>query len=97
MSQAELILYIIKLVLGGVFAFCAILLLSRTREISWVSIVAGVVLSYAGVVYDMLLDLGIILPIGFRVAGIPFVNLFFAVVPTSFFIYGFILTFFKHR
>ena len=43
MEQTQLILYIIKLVLGGLTAFFALLVWSKTREGAWISLVSGVV------------------------------------------------------
>ena len=50
MPHSELILYIVKLILGGMAAFSAILLWNRTGESSWMCIIAGMVISYAGTV-----------------------------------------------
>ena len=59
MEQTELILYIIKLILGGLCAFFALLVWSKNREGAWISLVFGVVISYAGTVYNMLIDFGV--------------------------------------
>ncbi len=97
MVQSDLILFIIKLVLGGITAFLAILLWSKTRDASWMSLVAGAVTSYAGIVYDMMVHLGIIVPGGVSVAGIPLPTLLFCVIPSCFFILAFILMLLRTR
>lgn len=97
MIQSTLILYIIKLALGGIAAFLAILLWSKTRDAAWMSLVAGVVTSYAGIVYNMLVDLGIVLNGGPLVFGIPLATLLFTCVPTLFYILAFILMLIRNR
>lgn len=91
MNNSELILLIIKLVLGGMAAFLAIFLWSKTRDAAWMTLVGGVVFSYAGIVFEMMLVLGIVESGGFSVFGIPVANLFFAVVPSLFYIVAFLL------
>ncbi|MBQ1833822.1 MAG: hypothetical protein II563_09225 [Treponema sp.] len=91
MTQPQLILYIIKLVLGGLAAFFSIILWSRTRDPAWMSLVAGTVIGYAGIVYNMLLDFGVAATTTITVFGIPLTSLFFASVPSLLFIIAFIL------
>ena len=91
MQQSQIILYIIKLILGGVAAFCAILLWSKTRDIAWMSLVAGTITAYAGLVFDMLDSFGIVTTKGFAIAGIPIATLLFAIIPSLFYITAFIL------
>ncbi len=97
MIQSEIILYIIKLVLGGIAAFLAIMLWSKTRDAAWISLVAGAVTSYAGIVFEMLVKLGIIVPGGIAVAGIPLATLLFTIIPSLFFILAFILMLIRSR
>lgn len=97
MIQSTLILYIIKLALGGIAAFLAILLWSKTRDAAWMSLVAGVVTSYAGIVYNMLVDLGIVLSGGPLVFGIPLATLLFTCIPTLFYILAFILMLIRNK
>ncbi|MBC6721238.1 hypothetical protein [Treponema sp. Marseille-Q4130] len=97
MAQGDIILSIIKLALGGISAFCAIMLWSKTRDAAWMSLAAGVVTSYASFVYDMMTELGVILPNALTVAGIPLPTFLFAVVPSCFFIVAFILMIRRNR
>lgn len=97
MMESTLMLYIIKLALGGIAAFLAILLWSKTRDAAWMALVAGVVTQYAGVVYAMLVDLGIVLYGGPLVLGVPLLTMLFSCVPTLFYIIGFILMVFRNR
>ncbi len=97
MSQSEIILYIIKLVMGGFTAFLAIMLWSKTRDPAWMSLVAGVVTSYAGIVYEMLNGFGLVVAQGFTIAGIPLATLLFSVIPSLFYITAFIMMLIRNR
>lgn len=97
MAESTLMLYILRLALGGIVAFLAILLWSKTRDAAWMSLVAGVVTQYAGIVYSMLVDLGIVLRGGPVVLGIPLLTLLFTCVPTLFYIIAFILMLIRTR
>lgn len=93
MTDSEIVLCIVKLVFGGIAAFLAIMLWSRTREPSWVCVVAGAVTGYAGIVYELLVKLGIVFARDCLFPGteIPLSTLFFTVVPLAFVIAAFIL------
>lgn len=91
MQQAEITLSIIKLAAGGITAFLAIMLWSKTRDVSWMSLVAGFITTYAGMVYDLMIDLHVITAAGPVVWGLPLSTLLFTIVPFVFFILAFIL------
>ncbi len=91
MQQPEIIFYIIKLVLGGIIAFLAILLLSKTREPAWLCLCCACVISYAGLVYEMLVKIGIAGDFSLTVAGIPLFLILAAAIPSLFVIIAFIL------
>lgn len=97
MNEGDLILFIIKLVLGGAAAFLAIFLWSKTRDVAWMTLVAGVVFSYAGVVFDMMLQMGFVSSGGIPIFGVPIVKLFFAVIPSVFVIVAFVLMILRNR
>jgi len=97
MQQPQIVLYGIKLVLGGIAAFFAIMLWSKTRDPAWMSLVAGAITSYAGIVFDMMVDLGIIVPGGVQINGIPLAILLFTIIPPLFFILAFILMLVRSR
>ena len=81
MSQSEWILCIIKLVLGGIGALLAIMFWSKTRDSAWMALVGGIVIRYAGVIYDMLLTIKIIGMDSVHVFGLPLTSLLFTVIP----------------
>ena len=89
------LLYMIQLVLGGLSAFFAILLCSKTRDLSFISLVIAILSLYAGIVYKTLVKMGVIVNQGFLICGIPFLTLFFTVVPYIFFLVALITLFFK--
>jgi hypothetical protein len=60
MTDAGFILVLTNLVLGAIATFLAILVWSRTREAAWVLVVAGVLASYAGIVYSALKLFGLV-------------------------------------
>ncbi len=91
MTQPQMILYAVKLVLGGIAAFCSILLWSKTKDAVWMCLVVGVVAKYAGVVYEILVTLGIIFPESAVFLGIPLLTLIFTALPDIFFVIAFVL------
>jgi len=93
--DSQLILQIIKLVLGGFSTLFAILLWSKTREFSILFLVISTMGMYALVVYETLVHLGIIINQKILIFGIPLMQLFFTIVPSVFFLISLILIFIK--
>lgn len=91
MTDSIMLLYAIKLVLGGFAVFFALVLWSKTRDFAWMSLVAGVIISYSGIVYELLCSLGIIQPLAYSLWGIPVLTFVFALFPSLFFIFSFII------
>jgi len=96
-QNTMIILYIVKLVLGGICAFLAIMLWSKTRDPAWMSLVAGAITSYTGLMFNLMLDLGIITVGPVSVYGIPLSVLLFTAVPSVFYILAFILMLIRSR
>lgn len=59
MLSVDQALLVVKLVAGGIVAFLAIMLWSKTRDGSWICLVAAAVFSYAEVALELLVRLGI--------------------------------------
>lgn len=99
MSENEILFFIIKLFLGGVIAFLAILLWGRTRDFSWMFLVLAAVTGYSALVFDLLLRLGVVSSRDVLVLGIyiPLARLVLAVLPSLFVIIAFILMLIKTR
>lgn len=97
MTETEIIFFIIKLFLGGVIAFLAIMLWSRTRDFSWMFLVLAAVTGYSSIVFDLLLKLGFVTSRKILILGneIPLVQLVLAVIPSLFVIIAFILMLIK--
>jgi hypothetical protein len=96
LNDAQLLLHIIKLVLGGFSTLFAILLFSKTRDLPFVALIIATMGMYAGIVYDALIQFGIVLNQNFLIFGIPFSTLFFTVVPALFFLIALLLLYLKY-
>ena len=97
MTEPEVLLFIVKLDLGGILAFLAILVWSKTRDGAWFFLVSGTILAYCGVVYEMLKSFGIITKTFYLLWNIPIIDLCFVVIPSLFFIVGFIIMIAKSK
>mgnify|MGYP007101871505 CR=1 FL=1 len=99
MTETEIIFFTIKLVLGGVIAFLAIMLWSRTRDFSWMFLVFAAVTGYSALVFDLLLKLGFVSAREVSILGnqIPLVQLVLAMIPSLFVIIAFIIMLFRTR
>lgn len=89
--EPRILLFIIKLVTGGIVAFLAILLMSKKRTTSWTFIASGFLFSYAALVYELLIELGVLTATKYGLLGIPISTLICAVLPALCFIAGFII------
>lgn len=97
MTEGLVILSIIKLFFGAIAAFFAILLWSRTHDSAWICLVAGAIFSYAGLVFELLMKLGIVVAFGPIFCGVQLSDLILTVLPYLFFIFAFILMLSKTR
>ncbi|MCQ2575250.1 MAG: hypothetical protein MJ162_00805 [Treponema sp.] len=89
----DILLTIIELGLGGIVAFLSIWIMSKTRDTSWMFLVAGFILTYIVIVYKLMLSLGIIpaCTIFIPHTGIPLDSLLIVCVPNLAFIISFII------
>ena len=87
----RILLFIIKLVTGGMVAFLAILLMSKKRSLAWSFMVSGFLLSYAALVYELLIELGVLTATKYCLLGIPLSTLICAVLPALCYIIAFII------
>ena len=85
----QLLLFIIKLILGGLVSFLSIMIMSKTREVYWMMLVIGFLTSYAALLYDIIVELGLFATPKLCLLGIPVPTLIFAIVPSFFFILAF--------
>ena len=93
MTETEIIFFTIKLFLGGIIAFLAIMLWSKTRDFSWMFLVFAAVTGYSAIVFDLLLKLCFVTAKEISILGneIPLVQLVLSVVPSLFVIIAFII------
>ena len=87
----HILLFIIKLVSGGIVAFLAILLMSRKRSAAWTFLVSGFLLSYAALVYELLIELGVLTATKYGLWGIPVSTLICTILPALCYITAFII------
>jgi len=85
------------LLFGAFATFCAILLWSRTRDMAWTLVIVGVIVSYAGIVYETLARFGIIDEAAFVLAGVPVVRIALADLPPLALGVGFIVAVARRR
>lgn len=86
----EILTFIIKLIIGGIVSFLSILILSKTRELSWVMIVTGFLLNYVSLVFELMVTLAIFSHTNFCLFNIPLSKLICMILPNFFFILAFI-------
>ncbi len=72
-------------------AFLAILLMSKKRSLAWSFMVSGFLLSYAALVYELLIELGVLTATKYGLWGIPVSTLICAVLPALCYIIAFII------
>lgn len=93
----EILLFIIKLILGGIVSFLAILLMSKTRDFACMTLVSGILAGYAVIVYRLLIKIGVLTVSRTQIFGIPLSVFLSILIPSIFFIISFILLILKKR
>lgn len=93
----EIILFIIKLIAGGLVTFMAIAVMSKIRDIAWIFMVAGFLLSYTSLVFNLLTQLGVFsfFQLYFPGSQLPLLSIISIILPSLSFIIGFILLILK--
>ena len=89
--EPKILLFIIKLVAGGIVAFLAILLMSKKRSAGWAFMVSGFLFSYASLVYELLIELGVLTATKYGLWGIPLSTLICVILPSVCYIAAFII------
>lgn len=87
----DILLSIIELSLGAIITILAISLMAKRREFAWGMIVIGLLISFAILVYDLTVSLGIAPKITYELFNIPVYELGKIVVPSFFFILGLLI------
>lgn len=91
----EIILLIIKFFSVGIISFLAILIMSKTRDPAWMTMVAGFLFYYLSIVYDLLVKLNVISLSKYVIFGIPLFSLLAIAIPALFFIIALLIMFFR--
>ena len=87
----DILLSIIKLSLSALITILAISLMAKRREFAWGMIVIGLLISFAILVYDLTVSLGIAPVITYELFNIPVYELGKIVLPAFFFILGLLI------
>ena len=96
MESAELIAIIVKLGVGALAAFFAIMLWSMTRDSAWLFVIMGVILRYGEIMYSTFKLFGI-LTTEAMLFGIPVVTILLTNLPYAFFAVAFIIMIARSR
>lgn len=87
----DILLSIIKLSLSALITILAISLMAKRREFAWGMIVIGLLISFAILVYDLTVSLGITPIITYELFNISVYELGKIVLPAFFFILGLLI------
>ncbi len=82
MELADFVLVLTRLAVGALGTFLAILLWSQTREMAWVLVAIGVLVSYVEILLTTLEMFGILPAEFFYVSGLPALKLVLQNLPT---------------
>ena len=89
MDSGHLVYIICRLALGAIAAFLAIMLWSKTRDLAWMLMVIGAIVSYVEVVYSILELIGITAVNALRIGSMTVASIVFPCLPMVFFIAAF--------
>ncbi|MCR5605208.1 MAG: hypothetical protein K6F69_00125 [Treponema sp.] len=87
----------IKLLFGAFAAFLSIAVWSRNRTCEWVFIALGIIIKYAGIVFELFIYSGIYIAWEYKFCGIDLPKLLFTILPDLLFILAFIVVLHKSR
>ena len=93
--DAEIILIIIKMLLGGIVAFLAILIMSKTRASSWMFMMCGFLFMYISLMFELFVSIGVFKEPPIYIFGLPLFSLLSMVIPNLFFSIGLIIKLIK--
>ncbi len=97
MDMPQFVVEASRFLFGAFATFCAILLWSRTRDMAWTLVIVGAITSYAAIVYEALVQFGVVERDAFLVGGMPVVSILLAVMPPLFLGIGFIVAAARRR
>lgn len=97
MLISDLIIVLSRLLFGAVATFFAILLWSKTRDIAWVLVIIGTLISYIEIVFVTLEKFGLVGSEMWQVQGVPVFKLLLINLPLIFLAAAFITIVFRKR
>lgn len=83
--------FIFTLIIFGIVTFLSILVMSKTRNSSWMMIVAGFLFSYVSILYNFMVKLRIFPQLNIYLFGTPLISYLSILIPSLCFILAFIL------
>ena len=96
MESPELIELIIRLGVGALAAFAAILLWSQTRDSAWMLVIIGTIVQYGEIMYTTFYLFGI-LRSETVVFGLPIIRVLLTNLPSVFYLSGFLVAMSRSR
>ncbi len=81
MAEKDIIMLVSQVSVGAVVTFFAILLWSHTREIEWMLVIMGAIITYIGIILHTLLLFGVIQGNLYIIPGIIDLPLIFQILP----------------
>jgi hypothetical protein len=94
MTDFSVLYFLVRILLGAVCGFFAILFWPRNRDSAWVFMILGTLVLYFHIVFEMLVKIKLLVPEYFILFGTPLfegITLFLACTPFVFFTIGFII------
>jgi len=97
METFDFVIVLSRLLIGAAGTFFAILLWSQTRDLAWVLIIIGVLVSYAEIVFTTLERFGIVGSELWYLAGLPVFKLLLVNLPLLLYTLAFIVVMRRRR
>lgn len=97
MNDSLMMLYMLRLIAGGIAAFCAVLLWTHTRDLAWTCLLGGIVLNYGGTIYSVLTEMNVIASDFLSIGKVPLTAIIFAVIPSLLVTSGIVLMLLRRR
>ena len=90
MELTEFVVLLSRLATGAIATFFAILLWSQTRDVSWVLVIIGTLVSYVEIVFTTLETFGVVSADLFEFSGFPVLEMVLINLPLVFLTLAFI-------
>ena len=81
----------IRLILGALASFLAIILWSKTRDVAWMLVIIGTITAYLGTIYDIMSQFGIVSGSILTIGTLPLTSILLPSLPTIFIIAAFLV------